>query len=90
MESLIKYEEVSNKKAGEEFEMAIFSGDGKRIDMKEKVIKTGDNMTNPFILVKNWIKGEILDIEALLIIIAKKEAIENMKINAMNKLKNDR
>ena len=90
MELLLKYEEVSNKKTQEEFQMVIFAGDNKRIDLRDKVIKLGENLTNPFMYLKNWIKGEVMDLESLLRSIAKKEAFENMKLDAMNKLKNDR
>ena len=70
--------------------MVMFAGDGKRIDMKEKMVKLSDSLTNPFMYVKNWIKGEIMDLESLLRAITKKESIENMKLDAMSKLKNDR
>ena len=70
--------------------MVMFAGDGKRIDMKEKMVRLSDSLTNPFMYVKNWIKGEIMDLESLLRAITKKESIENMKLDAMSKLKNDR
>lgn len=47
-------------------------------------------MTNPFVLVKNWVKGEVMDLESLLRTISKKEGIESQKLEAMNRLKNDR
>ena len=70
--------------------MVIFAGDNKRIDLRDKVIKLGENLTNPFMYIKNWIKGEVMDLESLLRSISKKEAFENMKLEAMNRLKNDR
>ena len=70
--------------------MVMFAGDGKRIDMKEKMVRLSDSLTNPFMYVKNWIKGEIMDLESLLRAITKKESIENMKLDAMSKLRNDR
>ena len=70
--------------------MIIFAGDGKRIDMRDKMVKLGEQLTNPFIYVKNWIKGEVMDLESLLRAISKKESIESLKLDAMSKLKNDR
>lgn len=42
IENLLKYEEVSNKKATEEFQMIILAGEGKRIDMRDKIVTLGD------------------------------------------------
>jgi hypothetical protein len=47
-------------------------------------------LTNPFLLIRNWIKGEIMDLGSVLESIVKKEAIEGAKIDTMSKLKNDR
>ena len=42
IDSLIKYEEISNKKAEDEFAMVILAGEGKRVDMRENLIKLSD------------------------------------------------
>lgn len=47
-------------------------------------------MQNPFTYIRNWIKGEVMDISALLESISKREGLESLKINAMSKLKDDR
>jgi hypothetical protein len=41
-------------------------------------------------LIRNWIKGEVMDLGAVLDSIVRKEAIEGAKIEAMSKLKSDR
>ena len=58
--------------------------------MKEKILKLQDGLTNPFVYVKNWIKGEVMDLECLLRTIHKKEQIESLKLDALSKLKKDR
>jgi hypothetical protein len=40
--------------------------------------------------IRNWIKGEVMDVSAILEIISKRENLETLKINAMSKMKNDR
>jgi hypothetical protein len=44
-------------------------------------------MTNPYKHIRNWIKGEVMRLNALLEAITKKEAIEGKKINSMKTLK---
>ena len=44
-------------------------------------------MTNPFKHVRNWIKGEVMKLKAMLDTIAAKEAVEGKKITAMRNLK---
>lgn len=44
-------------------------------------------MTNPFKHVRNWIKGEVMILKALLDCVAAKEGVEGRKISAMKSLK---
>jgi hypothetical protein len=44
-------------------------------------------MTNPFKHVRNWIKGEVMKLKAVLDAISAKEGIEGKKITAMKQLK---
>lgn len=103
IEFLIKYEEVSNKKGMDEFSATLITGEAKKIDMKEKLQKLvfyqrnnsnkfiqAEDLQNPFLYIRNWIKGEQMDIGAILETITRKENLETLKINAMSKVKNDR
>ena len=40
--------------------------------------------------IRNWCKGEIMDMRALCECVLRKEALESMKLKAMSKLKDDR
>ena len=47
-------------------------------------------MQNPFKHIRNWIKGEMMELGALLECIGKKEGIESTKLKAMSKLRDDK
>jgi hypothetical protein len=47
-------------------------------------------MVNPFIHIRNWIKGEMLNLESLLEAIGEKESCDNRKQMAIRKLAEER
>lgn len=64
---LIKYEETNLKKASRDQQSAVaLVSDPNKLNMKEKLEGISTSGQNPFKHVKNWVKGEILEIEAML------------------------
>ncbi len=61
--------------AGDQFTVQLMSGDNK-IDMKEQLNKMATCIKNPFMDVNYWLKGEIMELYALLEAITRKEGIE--------------
>jgi hypothetical protein len=59
--------------------------DPKKLDIKSKLELLSSAAPNPFKHVKNWVKGEILEIEAILEAIAMKEAMVSRKQKSENK-----
>ena len=47
-------------------------------------------MQNPFKHIKYWIKGELMRLSALIEAISRKEAVDQMKIRTLSKLKDDK
>jgi len=47
-------------------------------------------MKNPFKHIRNWVKGEILELHALLECISRKEGLESNKTKALAKVKDMR
>jgi hypothetical protein len=75
---IVKYEDINQKKAtaGDVFTVQLMSGDNK-IDMKEQLTKMAESIKNPFLQVSYWLKGEIMELYALLEAISRKEGIES-------------
>ena len=48
------------------------------------------DLVNPFIHIRNWVKGEQLNLGALIAAIMEKEACETRKANAIKRLADDR
>ena len=57
--------------------------------MQQKLEYLSTNAQNPFKHVKNWVKGEILEIEAILEAITMKEAMIARKEKSQQKKKNN-
>ena len=79
----VKYEQVSTKKIklGSEDQLidshlTLLSGDSKTLDLKESLKTMANQMKNPFKHIRNWIKGELRRISALLESIAKMQAVD--------------
>ncbi len=47
-------------------------------------------MRNPFKYIRDWIKGEIMDLHCVLECIARKEGIESTKTKAISKVKDNK
>jgi hypothetical protein len=47
-------------------------------------------MKNPFKHVRNWIKGEIMELQCILECIGRKEGVENTKAKAITKVKDNK
>ena len=64
---LIKYEEVNLKLANQHEidEMALVS-DTNKINFKERLDILSSEAKNPFSHIKNWIKGEIFEMQGVL------------------------
>jgi len=45
---------------------------------------------NPFKHIRNWIKGEIMEISCLIECVARKEGVESNKAKAINRVKDDK
>ena len=87
---LIKYEETNAKKVHPgDPTISLLTGDH-RIDLKAQLQTTSANILNPFKHIRNWIKGEIMELEALLECISRKEGVEAAKSKAISKVKNSK
>ena len=77
---LIKYEQTNLKKADPttQKKMSLVS-DPSKLDIKEKLEYLSTNASNPFKHIKNWVKGEILELESILEAISMKEAMTSRK-----------
>ena len=60
---LVKYEENMSKKAkaDDPLTVKLLTGDSK-LDLKQKLIDNATAMRNPFKYIRDWIKGEIMDL----------------------------
>lgn len=61
--------------------------DPRKLNMQQKLEYLSTNAQNPFKHVKNWVKGEILEIEAILDAVSMKEAMVARKEKAAKKKK---
>lgn len=88
---LIKYEQTNLKKAdpATQKKMSLVS-DPSKLDIKEKLEYLSTNASNPFKHIKNWVKGEILELESILEAISMKEAMVSRKHKTESKMKNNR
>ena len=65
------------------------SGDSKA-HLKNNIETLSNDLTNPFKHIRNWIKGEMLSLGALIHAISEKEACDVRKQQAIKKLSEDR
>ena len=87
---LIKYEDTNQKKAkyGDP-SVYLLTGDA-RIDLKSQLQHTAESIKNPFKHIRNWIKGELMELNALLECISRKEGVEATKSKAITKVKDNK
>ena len=88
---LVKYEENNAKKAkgDDPLTVRLLTGESK-LDLKQKLIDNATAMRNPFKYIRDWIKGEIMDLQCVLECIARKEGIESTKSKAISKVKDNK
>ncbi len=84
---LTKYEETNTKKqkAGDPPSMRLVTGG---LDLKQKL--TENALRNPFKHVRNWIKGEMLEIQCLMECVSRKEGVEASKNKAVSKVRDNK
>ena len=69
--------------------MKLIDGDSKA-NLKNNLDDLTSELKNPFKYIRNWIKGEMLGLAALIAAIAEKESCDTRKANAIKRLQNDR
>ena len=69
--------------------MKLIDGDSKA-SLKKNLDELTAELKNPFKHVRNWIKGEMMGLAALIAAIAEKESCDVRKNNAIKKLASDR
>ena len=90
---LQKYEEGSEKEStslGENYKnIRLVSGDTKA-HLKNKLDELNKDLLNPFKHIRNWVKGEMLNLEALMAAIGEKESCDVRKANSIKKLADEK
>ena len=90
---LQKYEEGSEKQSanlGQNYKnIKLVSGDTKA-HLKNKLDELAKDLLNPFKHIRNWVKGEMLNLEALMAAIGEKESCDVRKANAIKKLADEK
>lgn len=89
---LQKYEEGQDKTTvalGNHQNIKLVSGDTQS-HLKNKLDLLAEELQNPFIHIRNWIKGEMFNLGALINAITEKESCDVRKQNAVKKLHDDR
>lgn len=89
---LSQYEEnqdKSNVSLGGVKSVRLVSGETQG-NLKQKLEALSKEMSNPFIHIRNWVKGETYNLGALIAAIAEKESCDVRKGNAIKKLNSDR
>ena len=90
---LQKYEEGSEKQSsnlGQNYKnIKLVSGDTKA-HLKNKLDELAKDLMNPFKHIRNWVKGEMLNLEALMAAIGEKESCDVRKANAIKKLADEK
>lgn len=87
---LVKYEETNGKKARPgDPTVSLLTGD-QRIDLKTQLQATSQQIKNPFKHIRNWIKGEIMELLALLECVGRKEGVESNKSKAISKVRDNK
>mmetsp|Transcript_15406 Transcript_15406/g.14998 ORF Transcript_15406/g.14998 Transcript_15406/m.14998 type:complete len:131 (-) Transcript_15406:263-655(-) len=91
-----KYEDINGKYMQQlgpnrtDLNISVLTGDGRTLDMKEKLQTMAQDMKNPFRHIKDWIKGEVKKIHSLLESIQRVQNLENIKKNTQKKVNDSR
>ena len=86
---LEKYEETKMRKSARQGELAhvqLISGDQQE-GLKHKLSEIGTSFQNPFIHISNWVKGEVLTLDALIKCVEQIQNIEAMKRKTIEAIK---
>jgi hypothetical protein len=88
---LTKYEDTAAKKSkpNDSPPVQLITGDSK-VDLKAKLSENASTIRNPFKHVRNWIKGEMLEIQCLLECVSRKEGVESSKSKAVSKVRDNK
>jgi hypothetical protein len=88
---LSRYEETNTKRAKPSDPPVVHLVTGEsRIDIKQKLVDNASTVRNPFKHVRNWIKGEMLEIQCVLESISRKEGVEANRSKAVSNVKNSK
>jgi len=86
---LNKYEESNEKCVSkDEKHVKLISGDNQS-NLKIKLDALSGEMINPFIHVRNWIKCEMMNLNALMDAISQKESCDARKAQCVKRLNDD-
>ena len=96
-EFLNKYEDTNEKSrtalartdGGDIPIIKLVSGDTKA-HLKNKLNDLAQQLNNPFKHIRNWIKGEVMNLQSLMDAIAQKDSCDERKANSIRKLAADR
>jgi hypothetical protein len=89
---LSKYEEnceKTNVNLGSKENVRLVAGETQS-HLKNKLETLASSLENPFLHIRNWIKGEMLGLGSLIAAISEKESCENRKHAAIKRLNDDR
>lgn len=90
---LQKYEESQEKSTvtlgDKTLQVKLIAGDTK-VNLKNKLDDLSNDLTNPFKYIRNWVKGEMMSLGALISAIGEKESCDVRKQAAIKKLADDR
>jgi hypothetical protein len=70
-------------------EVRMISGDSEQALMNN-LENLSKDLRNPFKGIRNWVKGEVMNLEALMAAIGEKEACDMRRHNAVRRLEQDR
>lgn len=88
---LQKYEDTNAKEqaGGDNKNIKLVSGDTKA-HLKNKLDELAQELKNPFKHIRNWIKGEMINLGTLISAIGEKDLCEVRKANTLKKLADER
>lgn len=95
-EFLTKYEQsqdklaLQNQSSGNPIVVVKLIESDSKANLKNNLDELNSELMNPFKHVRNWIKGEMLGLAALIAAIAEKENCDVRKGNAIKRLRDDR
>ncbi len=88
-DQLKTYEEtnLTTYASGERIERKLIVGDSSKMDVYQTLVNLTEDVENPFKTIRNWVKGELMDIQAMLDAINKMDNLSMIKLKLINKIK---